>query len=128
MKFIDKYLIFVALGLFLLCLLLTISNQPFYLSYLFFWIGIVLIVAYKRKSIKHFFITKNIKLLDKYLISITYLLLIIMFTKDIFINDIHKSPYLSYLIFLLVIILGVIFKRDFIKDLFKKKKDHKIRT
>ena len=102
------------------------SIGEFYWSFSILAISAVLILLEKRKDIKSFFLTTKVNLLDKYLICGIYALLMLIFVKDIFIEDVEKRFHSSLLILGMMVISGLILKRTLIKNLFKKRKVTKI--
>ena len=127
--FFNEYIkpvIYLLFPILLILCILNIDNN--YYLYTFYGVSVgvsVLRIIDKGKSIKYFFTTTKVKLLDKCITCAIYLLIILMFGKDIFIKNIDESLYWTKVIVITVIILTIISKRNFIKNLFKKKVLHR---
>ena len=125
MKILDKYLLFIIPAFFILSIFLMDAGYWFHMA---FGLACVLYLIEKRNSINNFFSTSRVKLLDKCMLCSIYILGILMFVIHSFFQDINKNFYLSDIILSATIISTIMLKRNFIKNLFKKKGSVQIRN
>ena len=127
MKRLYKNLIYIILGLIFISLYLMAIDK-FYWSLLILIISTGLILIEKRKDIQSFFITSKFNLLDKWLICVVCVLVMLMFIKDLFVEDVGKKLHWNLLTLGIIIISGLILKRTLIKNLFKKEERKGVKT
>ena len=127
MKWLDKYLylypILMIIGM--LLLVVDISKSHYWISELVFGLAILLFIFNKRRSIKEFFATNKVHVLDKWITSLAVLMPAMLIFFNRFMKKEVRDYYFYYLFFAVLIILAVLSKRNFLKKCFIQTKNEK---